>query len=281
MISLINSIEYEKPNTFILIDGSYFCFYRYHSIMRWWKNAYPENELIDPFLNETFVEKFKKTFVDNVKNIIKNLNINNDEKPFMIVGKDCKRESIWRNEIFDKYKGTRKTDDKFMGGPFFKMVYEDKLFQQGGVRYILKHPKLEADDCLAISGKYILEKYPNSKIYIITSDKDYLQLANPRLRIFNLSYKEISEKTLGGSAEVDLFCKIVMGDISDNIPSVLNKCGPKTALKCYNNKEYFDERMKKENAYDKFELNRKIIDFNYIPQHLIDEFMNTDSDCFA
>jgi 5'-3' exonuclease len=281
MISLINSVESEKPRTFILIDGSYFCFYRYHSILRWWKNAYPENELIDPFLNEKFVEKFKKTFVDNVKNIIKNLNISDDENPFMIVGKDCKRESIWRNEIFDKYKASRKTDDKFMGGPFFKMVYEDKLFQLGGVREILKHPKLEADDCLAISAKYILEKYPNSKIYIITSDKDYLQLANPRLRIFNLSYKEISENTLGGIGEADLFCKIVMGDVSDNIPSVLKKCGPKTALKCYNNREYFDERMKKENAYDKFELNRKIIDFNYIPQNLIDEFMNTDSNCFA
>ena len=281
MISLINSIECEKPTTFILIDGSYFCFYRYHSIMRWWKNAYPENELIDPYLNEKFVEKFKKTFVENVKNVIKNLNITDQEQPFMIVGKDCKRDSIWRNEIFNKYKGTRKTDDKFMGGPFFKMVYEDKLFQQGGVREILKHPKLEADDCLAISSKYILEKYPNSKIYIITSDKDYLQLVNPRLRIFNLSYKEISENTLGGTAEADLFCKIVMGDVSDNIPSVLKKCGPKTALKCYNNKEYFDERMKKENVYDKFELNRKIIDFNYIPQHLIDEFMITDSNCFA
>jgi 5'-3' exonuclease len=216
-----------------------------------------------------------------VNNLKKNLNITVQEQPFMIVGKDCKRESIWRNEIYNQYKGTRKTDDTFMGGPFFKMVYEDKLFQLGGVREILKHPKLEADDCLAISAKYILEKYPNSKIYIITSDKDYLQLANPRLRIFNLSYKEISEKTLGGSAEADLFCKIVMGDVSDNIPSVLKKCGPKTALKYYNNREYFNEKMKKENAYDKFELNRKIIDFNYIPQHLIDEFMNTDSDCFA
>lgn len=274
MLSLINTLDVEKPNTFILIDGSYFCFYRYHSIMRWWKSAYPENELIDPYLNEKFLEKFKKTFVETVKNLKKNLKINNHEELFMIVGKDCKRENIWRNEIFDKYKATRTTDDKFMGGPFFKMVYDDNLFQQGGVRNILKHPKLEADDCLAISAKYIFEKYPNSKIYIITSDKDYLQLANAQIRIFNLSYKEISENTLGGNAEADLFCKIVMGDISDNIPSVLKKCGPKTALKCYNNREYFNERMKKEDAYEKFESNRRIIDFNYIPQNLIDEFMN-------
>jgi 5'-3' exonuclease len=66
-----------------------------------------------------------------------------------------------------------------------------------------------------------------------------------------------------------------MGDSSDNIKSVLKKCGPKTALKCYKDKTYFDERMKKENAYDTFELNQKIIDFDYIPKNLVDEFMNT------
>jgi hypothetical protein len=57
---------------------------------------------------------------------------------------------------------------------------------------------------------------------------------------------------------------------------VLNKCGPKTALKCFKDKIYFDERMKKENAYEKFELNKTIIDFNCIPQNLVDEFVNSD-----
>ena len=47
-----------------------------------------------------------------------------------------------------------------MGGPFFKMVYEEELFQQGGAKAILKHPQLEADDCIAISVKYLLTKYP-------------------------------------------------------------------------------------------------------------------------
>ena len=28
--------------TFIFIDGSYFCFYRYHALISWWKNAYPD-----------------------------------------------------------------------------------------------------------------------------------------------------------------------------------------------------------------------------------------------
>jgi 5'-3' exonuclease len=274
MLSVFENMN--APTTFLFIDGSYYCFHRYYSLIRWWKSAYPETPLDDPFLNEKFVDKFKKTFVSTITEIPKNLKIKKDD-PKIIIGKDCKRENIWRNEIFKDYKANRVNgpEDGFMGGPFFKMAYEDKLFEQAGARAILSHPKLEADDCIAISVKHLLEKYENVKIYIITSDKDYLQLVCPRVNIFNLSYKNIAnEKSSFGGPEADLFCKIVMGDPSDNIPSVLSKCGPKTALKCYNDRDYFNERMKKENAYEKFNNNQKIIDFNSIPEELISEFMN-------
>jgi 5'-3' exonuclease len=139
---------------------------------------------------------------------------------------------------------------------------------------------LEADDCIAISVKYILEKYPQSKIYIITSDKDYLQLAEERVELYNLAYKKLTDqKSSSGDPKRDLFCKIVMGDPSDNIKSVLQKCGPKTALKCYENPEYFEERLKKENAYELYNLNKKLVDFNEIPTDLVDEFINTSINC--
>jgi 5'-3' exonuclease len=163
-----------------------------------------------------------------------------------------------------------------MGGPFFKMAYQDELFQQGGVKAILKHPHLEADDCIAISVKYLLQKYPQVRIFIITSDKDYLQLVEPRVKLFDLGFKNLAQqKSSTGHPKSDLFCKIVMGDPSDNISSVLSKCGPKTALKCYQDREYFEARMKKEDAYAKFEINQKMVDFNYIPQELQNEFFQS------
>ena len=193
--------------TFIFIDGSYFCFYRYHSLLTWWKNAYPENILEDPFQNEQFVAKFRKTFVEHVTKLQKNLGIHKSVTPTIIVGKDCKRENIWRNELFPKYKGTRANgkEDGFMGGPFFKMVYEDKLFLEGGASTILYHPTLEADDCIALSVKHVLQKYKECcDVYIITSDKDYLQLAEPRVHIYNLGFKKITDqKSCLGSAECD------------------------------------------------------------------------------
>jgi 5'-3' exonuclease len=270
-----------SKQSYIFIDGSYFCFYRYHSLITWWKNAYPEDVdvLKDPYQNEIFVEKFRKTFVDNIKKIPKSLNLDKSLKPIIIVGKDCKRENIWRNEFYPNYKATRAngSEDGFMGGPFFKMVYEDNLFLEAGAKKIVKHPRLEADDCIAISVKYLLETEPESMIYIITSDKDYLQLAQERVKLFNLSFKDLTEqKSCYKNAECDLFCKILTGDISDNIPSVFPKCGPKTALKYFSNKELFERKLEESNEFkDKYELNRKIIDFNYIPEHFVNEFIET------
>ena len=72
--------------TFIFVDGSYYNFYRYYALMQWWKNAYPEEPLEDPYQNEKFVEKFKKTHVENLKQIPKKLKLNKNINPILIVG---------------------------------------------------------------------------------------------------------------------------------------------------------------------------------------------------
>ena len=274
--------------TFIFVDGSYYCFYRYHALEQWWKNAHPDEPLNNPYENEKFVEKFRKTFVDGLEQMPKKLKIHKTKskeplvkatlpsvKPILIVGKDCKREYIWRNDIFNDYKGTR-SSHKFIG-PFFKMVYEEELFQKGGAKAILYHPRLEADDCIAISVKHLLDKYPLCKIYIITGDNDYLQLNADNVDIYALTYKKLTDdKTSTGNPEHDLKIKIIMGDKSDNIPSVFPKCGLKTAQKCIEDEEYFKKKMAdNQEYYAQYELNEKLVSFDKIPDDLVDEFMKT------
>jgi 5'-3' exonuclease len=263
--------------TFIFVDGSYYCFYRYYALQQWWKNAFPDESLDDPYQNKKFVEKFRKTFVENLEQIPKKLKIHKEPiKPILIVGKDCKRADIWRNDIFPNYKANR-VNDGFMGGPFFKMVYEEELFQKGGAKAILKHPRLEADDCIALSVKYLLNKYPLCKIYIITSDRDYLQLNSHNVDLFTLTYKNLADgKTSSGNAENDLKIKIIMGDTSDNIPSVFPKCGLKTAQKCIEDEEFFKKKMSdNQEYYNRFQLNEQLIDFNKIPSNYASEFLDT------
>ena len=284
----INIFESSIMNpTFIFVDGSYYCFYRYFALQQWWKNAYPDEPLDDPYQNQKFVDKFRKTFVENLQQIPKKLKIHKDQikskipsvKPILIVGKDCKRENIWRNDIFPKYKANRSNgpEDGFMGGPFFKMAYEEELFQKGGAKAILRHSRLEADDCIAISVKYLLNKYPECKIYIITSDKDYLQLNAHNVNLYTLTYKNLADgKTATGDAKTDLKIKIIMGDTSDNIPSVFPKCGLKTAQKCIEDEEFFKKKMANNpNFYAQYKLNEQLVNFDKIPENYIDEFMAT------
>lgn len=264
--------------TFIFVDGSYYCFYRYYALQQWWKNAYPDNPIDNPYENDIFVEKFRKTFVEHLQQIPKKLKIHKEPiKPIFIVGKDCNRKNIWRNELYSQYKANRSNgpEDGFMGGPFFKMVYDEELFQKGGAKAILKHPHLEADDCIALSVKYLTKNYPTCKIYIITSDNDYLQLSSPNVFLYTLTYKNLAHgKSSSGNAEKDLKMKIIMGDTSDNIPSVFPKCGPKTALKCIEDAEFFEKKMANNPAYyQQYELNETLVSFDKIPSNYVNEFM--------
>lgn len=255
-------------NNFILLDTSYFIFYRYYALIGWWKLAQPDIELGNPIENKIFVEKFKKTFIEKLKEIPKRLKIK-DYK--LVAALDCPRENIWRHTLYEKYKENRVYDDTFMGGPFFKLGKD--IIKELNIP-ILYHDKLEADDCNALACKYIQSEYLNSKIYIIANDMDYLQLSSDNIKIINLQYKDIStSKKWSGNAELDLFCKIVIGDKSDDIPPIFKKCGPKTAIKYYENKDLFDKQLEKENAYEKYEKNKKLIDFNEIPEDLVLEFM--------
>jgi 5'-3' exonuclease len=102
---------------------------------------------------------------------------------------------------------------------------------------------------------------------------DYLQIANENTIPINLQFKQLQEsKQSFKNNEKDLFCKIIMGDKSDNISSVFKKCGIKTAEKYYNDKSLFEKRLDDlEGTKKKYNLNKKLIDFNEIPKKYIAE----------
>lgn len=255
--------ENDDKSPYLFIDGSYFCFYCYYSIERWWKNAHPQEleVLKAPHLNSLFVEKFLAKCQKMVKTLPEKIGISGN--PLIYIGKDCRREDIWRNEFFPEYKANRANKNAHVA-PFFQLLYKQVFtLPELDIQGILEYPRLEADDCIAICVFHLHNFKPDKDIYIVTSDRDYLQLVlSPCIHLYDLSYKKLTEmKGSSGNAECDLFCKIVMGDKSDNIPAIFPKCGPKTALKYFQNRELFEARLKKENAYQKWELNKKLIDF--------------------
>lgn len=263
---------------YILIDGSYYIFYRLFALVNWWKLSHKDEPITNLDKNDEFVNKFKSLIQEKLKEIPKKLGIPKNTNITYIIGQDCKRENIWRNNLYPQYKGTRGdySDAKVQPGPFFKIVYQEKLFQNTNIDnlHIIHNSTLEADDCLAITCKYLSQKNTNIPIYIITSDTDYLQLIKPNISLYNLKYKPVNtEKNSLGCPKNDLLYKIIIGDKSDNIPGVIPKCGPKKTLGYINDINKFEEDLQKYNAYEQYKLNRRLIDFTQIPQLLQEDII--------
>ena len=158
---------------------------------------------------------------------------------------------------------------------FFKLTYTHDLFTKAGADHIVQLDKLEADDCLALTAKYLCNKYDDANITIITSDHDYIQLANDKIQLMNLKFKSLLDsKAYSGDPMRDLFYKIIMGDKSDNIDGVFNKCGKKTAEKYFDNEELFLAKLKSEDKIDKYNRNKRLVDFTEIPEIFAQIFYN-------
>lgn len=257
---------------FIFIDGSYFTFFRYHALILSYKHNDNLDELNTPEGCDAFKKRFNDLFIKKFKEIPKKLKIKN---AFLIVALDCPRSQIWRKRLYPDYKSNRHSNLPYVQTELFKMVRDEKLFNKAGAHTILLHPHLEADDCIAIVSKQIRSLNTNATCSIITSDMDYLQLADNHTKLYDLKYKDLTDnKNSFKDKHKDLFCKIVMGDKSDNIPAIFSKCGIKTAEKFYGDPASFNKKLADNpESQTLLQLNKTLIDFNMIPQHLVDELL--------
>ena len=84
--------------------------------------------------------------------------------------------------------------------------------------------KVEADDIIAVLSKKLVEKY-NSTCFIVSSDKDFVQLVTDKIILYRPMEKEyytpktVKEK-FGVSPQNFILYKTLLGDNSDNIPGV-------------------------------------------------------------
>lgn len=272
-------------NNYIMIDASYFVINTALSHLKKWKNKNKSKEIDigDLHNNDLFISEYKELFKGKLFDLSKYINY--DNKLTYIIGKDCPRNMIWRKQLYQDYKKNRdnlKSD--FNISKIFEIVWKDNLFDfindDNVDIHTLYHENLEADDCLAIATKYILKNCEDlNEILIITADTDYLQLITNKVRVMNLNYNLIqTEKNSLYDNEKDLLVKILMGDKSDNIPSVFKRCGWKTAVKYANNlKSILDKFKDKKNGSiynEQYHLNHKLISFECIPKGFVKIIQN-------
>jgi 5'-3' exonuclease len=272
-ISISENIHINVDQDCLFFDMSYCIFYRYYATFNWLKK-FKESDVkaCDIMEDETFMDKYPKLFEKAICDLVK-LHKIKWENVFIV--KDCIRDTIWRNDHFENYKGSR--DDKLetFNKDIFKYTYSTFLpeLKKKFNFNIINHDRLEADDVIALSKNYIRNLNSHSTIIIITNDNDYIQLLDNNTIIKNLQGKELRSR-INVSPEMYLKIKVLFGDRSDNIPSIMKKVGIKTAEKLAENDDNFQKFCQKNpDALKQYNLNKLLIDFNGIPNDLRNDFI--------
>jgi 5'-3' exonuclease len=255
----------------MLIDTSYYVFYRYFATYNWCKKQNERLAVETIMDDDQFMSKYSKMFEKTLLELCKNNKVK--EYSNVVFIKDCPRDKIWRHTHINGYKENRDDKSNTFNKNVFAYTYQTlipSLEQQYGVQ-VFGHENLEADDVVAIVATQIMDTY-NTELVIITNDNDYIQLhthANAsNLKITNLQGKQICER-VGCEPEVYIQMKKILGDKSDNIPAIVRKCGEKTALKYATNNTLLLELFKNNDlAKQQFDLNERMVDFHFIPDDL-------------
>lgn len=273
----VNSIVLSNTSRALIVDTSYYIFYRYFSTLRWYsfKDKDKQIDYQNIHLNQEFIEPFKKHIRQDIEKWRNKWSIKNP----IILCKDCPRSTIWRTEIYPEYKSNRVQQETFNGNIFdifYKYIKSDEIIQNKkiGELHVLECNKLEADDIAYLTLTTLKNLNFSNDIIILTNDNDYLQLKQPKVYLYNMQSSgfDITSRSKG-TPEIDLLIKICMGDVSDNITPICKKLGPVTAKKLA---EMSDEKrtlwihQKGEECINKFNRNKILISFTSIPSEYID-----------
>ena len=194
----------------------------------------------------------------------------------IVFAQDDRVSKSFRKDIYPEYKLQRAFAPKSFKTQPIKEYINNVIFkdldveEKYGYRFV-KVDGAEGDDVIATIMKsldgYILK-------ILFASDKDFLQIDG--IKQFDLSGKEVLRKW--GDEELSahdfMMMKLLLGDVSDNIPKVFDKVGPKKALKLIHDKEALKAKLKENQASAKqYKMNKKLICFSEIPKELRDKIL--------
>lgn len=176
----------------------------------------------------------------------------------------------WRYDYYSEYKGNRaeaKKKYKFNYLEFKACIQEiiktlQSLFTKF---YVLKVDKAEGDDIIAVVTRF----HDTSKITIISTDSDFVQLLNKNVKLYNPRQNKYINSICPKN---DLNIKILKGDEGDNIPPIKARIGIVTATQIINsglepfleNLSACDQQVMLEN----YNRNKILINFDFIPKDL-------------
>jgi 5'-3' exonuclease len=271
----------DKNSPIILVDGSYFIFHRFFATLKWYKFKNKEMDDSSCMKNEEFCNAIKKHAIADLEKLRKKwatvhtgkkrLSKKDWENIPIWFAMDCCRGDIWRSSLITDYKGTRDIGRSF-DPSCFEILYEIIRKEVP----VFEGSKLEADDIIALTHKRLRMIGYNGLIVCVTNDNDYLQLRDENTQLYNLDGKDIGLRSCGDPKK-DLLLKILLGDKSDNIAPVRKKLNEKKLKELIHltEEDIINSLCLNEDEVKEMKLNRKLIDFSYIPMDLEEAYNST------
>jgi len=186
----------------------------------------------------------------------------------------CDGRNTWRRDVFPFYKRNRKETRAASGydwNHIFETLNKIKSEINDHFPYKVVHlDRAEADDVIAVLAKHWTR---DENVLILSGDKDFMQLQKYK----NVKqYSPVLKKFLRtDNPQEFLFEHIVRGDTSDGIPNCLSKDSVFVSGERQSpiTKKRLSEWMQKgkvdyKNGDIGFDRNRRLIDFDYIPEDL-------------
>lgn len=143
--------------------------------------------------------------------------------------------SVNRKYLYQGYKANRDTGN-IMNRMSFTSKEEEEESKYNQLERLIDYlsllpvtlismDKLEADDIIGYLSQYIYEEVADSEQYIMSSDNDFLQLVNDRVKVYSPTKKKMYHTQdvldeFGIHPNNFLLFKTLIGDDSDNIPGV-------------------------------------------------------------
>lgn len=207
----------------------------------------------------------------------------------------CDASNNWRKEVFEHYKAVRRKNrqESDIDWPtIYKCIdtVREELKQFFPYK-VIQIEGAEADDIIATLAKWsqtndlqetMFDSEPKPFL-ILSRDSDFVQLQKYSNVV---QYSPIDKKWIkpNKSAELDLLEKVIRGDSGDGIPNILSPGN--SFVDKIRQKSIYEEKlsvwltqMSEEFCTTKemkegFDRNRKLIDFDYIPEHIQSNIIN-------
>lgn len=267
----------------LVIDLSYFVFYRYFALANYFKLSQKRTDFTNILEDSEFLDKYTTLFEKNVLELVKKhlgvkrRGLQENSTLLVLFAKDCCRADIWRNAIHPEYKKNR--DHQKHAVPFDGRIFDHvihkilpNMLNTYSFMKVLASCNAEADDVAAVVCKRLYDLKMKSsdeceRLIVVTNDHDYLQLLDVVDGIYNLQGQDLSKKAQAGPSIKNMYMKVLLGDPSDNISGVMSK-KEVNKLMVENDPTMLETMVRNRlmgGGIESFEKNKMLISFDNIP----------------